>query len=56
MKGNPIRIPEQLTHLFKQITLENHKHKLNIDLGIQLQKIEFSYSKNLKCRNKIQQS
>ena len=56
MKENPIRIPEQLTQVFNQITLENHKHKLNIDLGIQLQNIEFSYSKKLKCRNEIQQS
>ena len=56
MKENPIHIPEQLTHLFNQITLENHKHKLNIDLGIQLRNIEFNYSMNLKCRNEIQQS
>ena len=56
MKRNPIRIPEQVIHLFNLITLESHKHKLNIDLGIQLQKIELSNSKNLKCKNEIQQS
>ena len=56
MKGNPIRIPELLIQIFNLITLESHKHKLNIDLGIQLQKIELSYSKNLECRNEIQQS
>ena len=37
MKENPIHIPEWLIHLFNLITVENHKHKLNIDLEIQMQ-------------------
>ena len=55
-KGNPIHIPEQVIHLFNLITLESHKHKSNINLGIQLQRIKFSYSKELTCRNENQQS
>ena len=43
-KGSPIHIPEQVIHLFNLITLEIHKHKPNVNIGIQLQRIEFRYS------------
>ena len=55
-KKNPIHNSEQENCLFNLITLEIHKHKSNINLGIQLQRIKFSCSKELTCRNENQQS
>ena len=46
MKENPIHIPKWLIHLFNLITLENHKHKLNIDLGIQMQRLSSATLEN----------
>ena len=55
MKENPIHVPEWLIHLFNLITLESHKHKLNIDLGIQLQGLSSStlrtWSAGMKFNN-----
>ena len=39
MKGNPFHITECLTHLSNPIVLGTHKHNLNIDLGIQIQRL-----------------
>ena len=39
MKLNPIHIPEWLIHLSNLIILGTHKHNLNIDLGIQIQRL-----------------
>ena len=39
MKGNPIHITEWLIHLSNLIILGTHKHNLNIDLGIQIQRL-----------------
>ena len=39
MKGNPIHIIEWLIHLSNLIILGTHKHNLNIDLGIQIQRL-----------------
>ena len=42
MKGNPIHITEWLTHLSNPIVLGTHKHNLNIDLGIQIQRLSLA--------------
>ena len=39
MKGNHIHITEWLIHLSNLIILGTHKHNLNIDLGIQIQRL-----------------
>ena len=46
MKGNPIHIPEWLIHLSNLIILGTHKHKLNIDLGIQIQRLSLAILRN----------
>ena len=55
MKGNPIHIPEWLIHLSNLIILGTHKHNLNIDIGIQLQRLRLailgSWSAGMKFDN-----
>ena len=46
MKENPIHITEWLTHLSNPIVLGTHKHNLNIDLGIQIQRLSSSILEN----------
>ena len=42
MKGNPIHITEWLIHLSNLIILGIHKRNLNIDLGIQIQRLSLA--------------
>ena len=42
MKGNPIHITEWLIHLSNLIILGTHKCNLNIDLGIQIQRLSLA--------------
>ena len=46
MKGNPIHITEWLIHLSNLIILGTHKHNLNIDLGIQIQRLSSAILRN----------
>ena len=53
MKGNPIHIPDWLIHLSNMIILENHKRNLNIDLGIQMQRLSSATLGNWSARMKF---
>ena len=46
MKENPIHIPEWLIHLSNLIILEKDKRNLNIDLGIQMQRLSSATLEN----------
>ena len=55
MKGNPIHITKWLIHLSNLIILGTHKRNLNIDLGIQIQRLSSailgSWSSRMKFGN-----
>ena len=52
MKGNPIHITEWLIHLSNLIILGMHKCNLNIDLGIQIQRLSSAILGNWSARMK----